>query len=514
MKPTFLKNLARDERGNVTIMVSLALPMLALVIGGGADYANILQRKSQLQNAVDSAALATHLYYQKHPRATNGELKAYFDKYLKSSLSPKLASVLKFTQEKVQIDRKNDVLRAWVKADTPTSFIRLAAINKMNLSTFAEVKASPSYTEVALVLDTTGSMSGHKIAELKQAATTFLNTIYNKLKNSKPETFKVAIVPFSRYVNVGMQYRNAPWISVPRDRTIRKLNTSRQCRKYQCVRYSYRWQWQCWWTGSRDGGRRKVCRPVFRRYCANYRVTPIRPCITHRWYTTRTVKWKGCVGSRRPSLNIKDEGYGTRVPGVMNYSRNPSQPESSMNGWYWNESNYCPTALTPLTPLKTGRGTLISKIKSLTTDGWTYIPAGLVWGWRVLSPQAPFTEGASWTMVKQKNVQKIIVLMTDGKNTHAPDRRRNRSYADHTSSDSRYADQLLTNLCNNIKATNPATGKPYADIITITFDVRNANIKNLLRQCSTLGSYDASSGQLVKVFDKIAKELVQLHLSQ
>ena len=218
--------------------------------------------------------------------------------------------------------------------------------------------------------------------------------------------------------------------------------------------------------------------------CKKWKSTPITPCIPHVWWSSKVLQWKGCVGSRTYPLNIKDEQYGTRVPGVMNRPRNTAYPASSMKGWRWGEKNYCPTALIPLTPLKTGRDKLVNKIDSLQTKGHTFIPAGLLWGWRVLSPQAPFTEGVSWTEVKQKNVQKIIVLMTDGQNTHAPDRRPNRSYADHQEANSAYADQLLTNLCNNIKATNPATGKPYADIITITFDVSDPNVKKLMQQCS------------------------------
>ena len=41
------------------------------------------------------------------------------------------------------------------------------------------------------------------------------------------------------------------------------------------------------------------------------------------------------------------------------------------------------------------------------------IPAGLLWGWRVLSPTSPFTEGATYTDEKWV---KAIVLLTDGEN--------------------------------------------------------------------------------------------------
>ena len=46
--------------------------------------------------------------------------------------------------------------------------------------------------------------------------------------------------------------------------------------------------------------------------------------------------------------------------------------------------------------------------------GGTNQAEGLAWGWRVLSPTAPFTEGAPYG----DNVRKVIVLMSDGENTN------------------------------------------------------------------------------------------------
>ena len=515
MKPFDPRKFARDERGNVALMVGLALPMLVLAIGGGAEYAYLLSRKTELQNAVDSAALATHLHYQKNTDLTDAALKTYFDYHLKAALPAKLENSLTFAEETVTVDRNTDILQAKVKANISTKFLRLVHINSVNLSAFAEVKSSPRYTEVALVLDTTKSMEGDKLNELKAAAKSFLNTIYGKL-SGKPESFKVAIVPFARYVNVGMEYRNASWISVPEDRTFTVEKSETRCEEWECVEYGMDWVEECYWTGSEDAGNlEEVCENVYKEVCLKEEVTSLDPCETDTWTETKKIKWLGCVGSRSYPNNIEDDDYDSEpVPGVMNHPRRTTKPESVKKGWRWGRRNECPTPLTPLTPLKTNKDTLIAKIDALQAKGFTYIPSGLVWGWRVLSPQEPFSEGASWDDVKNKNVRKIIVLMTDGKNTRAPMEKAKWSYADHHSKDSAKADTLLKELCNNIKATNPATGKPYADIITVTFDVKDTNIKDLMKECSTLGSHEAGSGELVNVFNKIAKKLGELHLSK
>ncbi len=49
----------------------------------------------------------------------------------------------------------------------------------------------------------------------------------------------------------------------------------------------------------------------------------------------------------------------------------------------------------------------------LTPNGNTVIPAGLLWGWRVVSPGAPFTARGAYN---DEKLVKAIVLLTDGEN--------------------------------------------------------------------------------------------------
>ena len=51
------------------------------------------------------------------------------------------------------------------------------------------------------------------------------------------------------------------------------------------------------------------------------------------------------------------------------------------------------------------------------SGGGTNQAEGLAWGWRVLSPTAPFTEGVAFNGARD-NVRKVIVLMSDGENTN------------------------------------------------------------------------------------------------
>jgi Flp pilus assembly protein TadG len=70
--------------------------------------------------------------------------------------------------------------------------------------------------------------------------------------------------------------------------------------------------------------------------------------------------------------------------------------------------------LPPLTRLTTDTTAVKASIAAMTAQARnTNVPMGLVWGWHLLSPKGPFTDGAAYG----GNVKKIIVLMTDGENS-------------------------------------------------------------------------------------------------
>jgi hypothetical protein len=71
----------------------------------------------------------------------------------------------------------------------------------------------------------------------------------------------------------------------------------------------------------------------------------------------------------------------------------------------------CPDELVRLT---SNKSKLLAKIDSLShwIGGGTIVSEGLMWGWRTLSPKAPFADGS-----QIKTTKKFIILMSDGANT-------------------------------------------------------------------------------------------------
>jgi hypothetical protein len=81
----------------------------------------------------------------------------------------------------------------------------------------------------------------------------------------------------------------------------------------------------------------------------------------------------------------------------------------------------CPRPIVALTN-KNGKATIKTAIDQMLAY-WatgTYIPAGLVWGWHVLSPTEPYTEGIAPSDPLHSKTLKAMVLLTDGDNDVSP----------------------------------------------------------------------------------------------
>lgn len=174
----------------------------------------------------------------------------------------------------------------------------------------------------------------------------------------------------------------------------------------------------------------------------------------------------------------------------------PSEPPTQFgpaNCFSWSQ-------VKPLMGLTGIKDALTAKINSMTPSGWTYIPSGLSWGWRVLSPDAPYTEGKPYGDEEWK---KMLVLMTDGINTGRWDGAD--FYGNQPSS---HGDVKTRALCDNIKARGIV-------IYSIAFQAP-AGASNLMRECASETSkfYDSdSSADLVAAFSAIAGDINKLRLT-
>jgi len=159
-----------------------------------------------------------------------------------------------------------------------------------------------------------------------------------------------------------------------------------------------------------------------------------------------------------------------------------------------------------ITDLTTNEATLDSAIDALSASGYTYIASGLTWGWRMVSPDAPLSQGISYEdMAKPKtHTKKFVILMTDGENTRAP------SYPAHDSSDNALANTLTANICTNIKAMN-------ITVFTVAFTVTDPTTLDMLQTCASQAKYAFNAqdtSALVASFKTISDQMADLRLAQ
>jgi hypothetical protein len=145
--------------------------------------------------------------------------------------------------------------------------------------------------------------------------------------------------------------------------------------------------------------------------------------------------------------------------------------------------------------------TVTAKIRSMSAWGDTYIPSGLVWGLRMLSPDEPLTAAAPYSDIGD-GLRKAMVLMTDGANSHSP------LYPSHDGTDTAEANELTAELCTNIKAKGIL-------LFTVAFEITDSTTLDLMEDCATSTSYfyDAeNSADLEESFKNIATKLMDVHL--
>jgi hypothetical protein len=180
----------------------------------------------------------------------------------------------------------------------------------------------------------------------------------------------------------------------------------------------------------------------------------------------------------------------------------------------------CPTPIVPLTNDFAKLRTNIDAMRHWNGSG-TNVSEGLMWGWRVLSPEAPYTDGKSFT---DPTVQKVVVLLTDGENVvYGASGTANKSdYGSYGFMASgrfgaldqnvaaRNVDGWVQQTCTNLKAKDVM-------IYTITLEANTPANTALYGPCASRPEMyfpSPSASQLSGIFSNIAAQLVALKLTK
>jgi hypothetical protein len=192
----------------------------------------------------------------------------------------------------------------------------------------------------------------------------------------------------------------------------------------------------------------------------------------------------------------------------------------SLSGFTGGPNFMCTTQA--ITPLTTTKSTVTTAINNQVASGYTNITAGVMWGWRVLSPGAPFTDGRAYS---DNENQKILILMTDGANTYLSKNNFLKSlysawgyikqnHLDTTSSDDddvvEKMEGRMAEACKNVKAAK-------VKIYTVAFQITDETTLGLLASCASKpeNAYQSSdNASLLAAFKAIGDDISLLRVSE
>ena len=493
----------------MAITFAIAALPVSMMVGMGVDIANATRVKLALQDATDEAAIS--LARQQQGIADNA-----ISSTAKSYVQASFTKISNITVTNATIDRNNIIATIDDQAVVPMYFSQLVGVSSITVK--AHSVAQGLQLEVSLVLDTSGSMGdnlgsgGTKISALRTAVTDFLNTMFGNQTTS--QRVSIGMVPFSYGVRVLAAGTTPPsWMD----------------------------------TGGLEGD----------PYGDFDQTTYTR----FQLFTQMSQQWGGCVMTRPPPYDVTDDAPTTSTPATLFIPWfAPDQPDTNL-GWgstqyendyisdtggtcsgstynktdLWREQRICkyknasPSwGLGPnygcvsqaITPLTNTLSTLTTAASGLQANGTTNILEGLMWGWRVLSPGAPFTEGRAYSA---PNNRKVIILMTDGYNNYGGENNMNDSsyfsygfarngLLGNATSDNNALDALL-----DAKTLQACTNAKARGIIIYSIAFGNTADTDLIRSCASKPEYfyfPQNASDLDPVFLQIAQSLTALRISQ
>ena len=198
-----------------------------------------------------------------------------------------------------------------------------------------------------------------------------------------------------------------------------------------------------------------------------------------------TGDWTGCTQDRKYPHNVKDT------------------PPAADNATKWGHAFasahasqgcdfYAPNDL-KVAPLTDNFSGLRTQLDAMKPYAWTHIALGAEFGYHLLSPDAPFTEGAPYN---NSSTEKFLVILTDGKQTEPAFGPSGRSVAT--------GEKNLEKICENAKDSG-------IKVITVAFDLEDEETKTRLSDCATDAATDfliaEDSSEIAKAFAEIRNQI-------
>lgn len=212
----FIRQLHRNQSGNVMYLTAGLLMPIFAVIGAGVDLGQAYMAKTRLQQACDAGvlagrrAMADGSYSSEAQTAADNMFQFNFPDDLYSSTGVDFTSSQRGASE----------VTATATATVNTMMMRMFGKEQIGITVNCTARLEVSNADIMFVLDTTGSMletnagdSVNKITALRTEVMNFFDTV--TAAQSGTSILRFGVVPYSSNVNVGSALINAnpDWVS-------------------------------------------------------------------------------------------------------------------------------------------------------------------------------------------------------------------------------------------------------------------------------------------------------------
>jgi len=488
------------NRGNFAITTALLMPVLLTSAGLAVDYVNLANARSELQNSVDAAVIAVS-----RKDVAEEDRSVVFGQFL----SAQLASNSNITLVDKGLDQTAGVnfirTDAYAIASIPLVFMDKFMPNKV--SVLASTTFSTRSIEIAIALDNTGSMGSGGISALKEASHALVDALAGI--NTAQQSLKVGLIPFVTSVNVKGEGFDSSWIDedgnslyngwtflTEAERANRKSKGNSKgdfgIGAYPDHFNLFKFSGTTW----------KGCVEA-RPAPYNTSLTPPDPSNPDTLFVPYFAPDEpgdrfskgGNSGSAFNNSWLNDDAsgsheeiqrstkkYKTQKPAISNHNDQDGPLTLGPN-------RACPTPIVPLTSEISKVRDGINALQFWNGSG-TNIAEGLAWGWRVLSPEAPYTQAAPFD---PDAASKILVVMTDGANVSfgasntinksdygsygfLNDGRINSANTQSKAED--YLDASTAKMCVDIK-------KLGVEVYTVVYKTTASGVVNLFSNCAS-----------------------------
>lgn len=486
---SLVRRFGRADNGNIAVMFAIALVPILGLIGLAVDFSRMSALKSKLQAAADLAALAVAKNVASNPAGAKQEATDYMRDAVKNIAGVTLGTVdANYTKPG---GLSTVVVSASATIDT-SFYSFLGASQAQTVKVTSTTNWGTNRLRVAVVLDTTGSMDERgsrdtktKMDSLKIATIDLLSQLKSIALN--PGDVYVSIIPFSRDVNIGSSNYDKPWID-----------------------------WTAWDSANRT--------------CSGW--NQWGQC--NAWTPNNHNTWNGCIADRGSSTGPVTVPGQTQAGQAYDQRIDPASTTDADVASKYPADQYssCPKAMLGLTDIRTlnldnlrdtsgdvdlnklknSSDTVVKLISSLTANGNTNQPIGLVWGWQSLAGgTGPFA--AAPTYDPDYQYVPVIILLSDGLNTQ------NRWTSTASRIDARMSDSSNgSGTCANIKAYRLQTGHPTALIYTVQVDTGGKDGRSdLLKRCASGESsffYVQNGSDIGDVFTAIVTKISALRVAK